>query len=310
MTWFLIITITISLASGFLLARPLVSNHKKYKLLNAKLLECEANYLRDKLNEIQKSFHRQYINKHQYNATYQSCARELIHTNKQLKQSIKEQGLTTKLATTKFATPEKLARIIPVLSFMLLFSTTVVLAYFYLGRANFPDMPIAGREGEIAAANTANARAKLILKMVGNLEQKLKTSHKNNATSWQKLARSYVILNNKQKQVFAFEGWAKADKKNPQPILLGARVVRELAGKKQTKQTYSMMQRALKIDEDNTEALLLSAMFLYKNPNVARKAGTIKTKLNKVLASFEKGTPSYNNMRSKIKAIFKNIKLQ
>ena len=286
MTLFFIVTAIFSALSVLYITKPLFKKENAIHIQNS-----DIDYFSKQLIELENAYNKSAIKQDEYTSMRTELSRALLSAERE----------TVKSSTHNFGTFER--RLL--WSILGVFPIAVFALYIYSGTLGMPDFPIKNRTEEIAQANQIKQQKAMINGMVSRLQKRLDTTDKNNIDGWKRLAKSYGILKDYPKQAKAFAGWAKADNTNPVPLLLQARAIRSSAGDKPTADSFAIMERVLKIDQKNIEALFLSSMYLQFNPQASNNGYPINKRLEKLLQQFDKNSDSYKQIKQKIDSIFK-----
>jgi len=152
-------------------------------------------------------------------------------------------------------------------------------------------------EEDIAAAQdmTQEEQAAMIQGMVGNLAARLE-DNPNDLEGWTMLGRSYSVLGRLDE---AADAYARASELNPEDTALTlehARLLRALAGERQTEETVAMMRDIEAREPDNLEAL----WYLSLDALAREDTPSALDYLERAQAALPEGQPEFAQLASEI----------
>ncbi|MDF1748292.1 MAG: c-type cytochrome biogenesis protein CcmI [Alphaproteobacteria bacterium] len=158
---------------------------------------------------------------------------------------------------------------------------------------------------DIAAAKdmAPDDRIEMIKGMVGNLAAKLE-ANPDDLQGWVMLGRSYAVLNRPEDAISALEKASALAPRNADLLIDRARLMRTLAGEKQTPETVALMRDVLNLDPNNIEALWFLGLDAYQG----NQRDTALDYFNRALANLTPGSEEHSALTAEINRMFPGSK--
>jgi cytochrome c-type biogenesis protein CcmH len=154
---------------------------------------------------------------------------------------------------------------------------------------------------DVAAAQAMEEedRQAMIAGMVDQLAARLE-DEPDDLEGWTMLGRSYAVLNRGEDAVAALTRASELAPNNPSLLIDRARIMRSLAGDRQTPETVALMARVAELDPDNTEAL----WFLGLDKLRAGDRDDARDLMDRAVATIPEAAPERAALERQIQSLF------
>ncbi len=149
-----------------------------------------------------------------------------------------------------------------------------------------------------AAEMTDDDRAAMIEGMVGNLAARLE-DNPDDLEGWTMLGRSYTVLGREEDAVEAYARASELDPANTELLIERARLLRTIAGERQTDETVALMRDVEAVEPDNLEAL----WFLALDGLSRQDADAARGYLQRARDALPEGQPEYAELAAEIERL-------
>jgi cytochrome c-type biogenesis protein CcmH len=139
----------------------------------------------------------------------------------------------------------------------------------------------------------------MIAGMVDQLAARLE-DEPDDLEGWTMLGRSYAVLNRGKDAVAALTRASELAPNNPSLLIDRARIMRSLAGDRQTPETVALMARVAELDPDNTEAL----WFLGLDKLRAGDRDDARDLMDRAVATIPEAAPERAALERQIQSLF------
>lgn len=142
-------------------------------------------------------------------------------------------------------------------------------------------------------------RQAMIAGMVDNLAARLE-DNPDDLQGWVMLGRSYSVLGRTEDAIAALEKASDLAPRNVDILIDRARMMRELAGDRQTPETVALMARVEELAPRNIEALWFLGLDAYRDGD----RGTARTFFDRALAELPEGSAERQSLESEITRLY------